>query len=351
MSASSQDCSLRIAIAGYGWWGRHISKRLKGHPGIAIAAVIEPAAAVHAEIRAQGLELLTDLDVALARRDVDAVVLTTPNLLHEEQVIACARAGKHVFCEKPLGLTAASARRSVAAVEQAGVHLGIGHERRFEPAMVLLKSAIDADALGTIMHAEAAFSHDKLIGVPKGDWRTSKVFAPAAGMTGMGIHLTDLLISFFGRVETVQAMTASRSLGWETGDVVTAQLGFEAGMTATLSAILHTPHFIRMHVFGSRQWIEILNESHPDTPGGKVSYLVSETGQDMVHKELEWEDAVVHNLEAFATAIAGTADYPFTSEQMVHNIEVLEAIACSAETRRTVEITELTSGIGRRGSC
>ncbi len=341
MSASSRDCPLRIAIAGFGWWGRHIAKRLTGHSEIAVAAIVEPVAALHADIRAHGLEPLSDLNGALARSDVDAVVLTTPNLVHEEQVIACAEAGKHVFCEKPLGLKAASARRSVAAVKKAGVQLGIGHERRFEPAMVELRKAIEAGALGTIMHAEAAFSHDKLIGVPEGDWRTSKAVAPAAGMTGMGIHLTDLLISFFGRVKTVQAMTASRSLGWETGDVVTAQLGFDAGMTATLSAILHTPHFIRMHVFGNRQWIEILNESHPDTPGGKVNYLISETGRDIVRREFAWEDAVVRNLEAFAAAIAGTAEYPFTSEQMVHNIEVLEAIARSAEDRRTVQIAEM----------
>ncbi len=338
---TSQEHPLRIAIAGFGWWGRHIAKRLEGHSNIVVAAVIEPVTALHAEIKEQGLEPLADLDTALARDDIDAIVLTTPNTVHEEQVIACANAGKHVFCEKPFGLTAASARRSMAAVEKAGVQLGIGHERRFEPAMVALKSAIDAGELGTIMHAEAAFSHDKLIGVAKDDWRTSKAVSPAAGMTAMGIHLTDLLISFFGRVKTVQAMTASRSLGWETGDVVTAQLGFEAGMTATLSAVLHTPHFIRMHVFGSKQWIEVLNESHPDTPGGKVNYLVAETGRDMVRKELDWEDAVVHNLNAFAAAIAGTAEYPFTAEQMVHNIEVLEAITRSAEDNRTVQIAEL----------
>ncbi|NNE80653.1 MAG: Gfo/Idh/MocA family oxidoreductase [Silicimonas sp.] len=330
-----------MAIAGFGWWGRHIAKRLQGHTGFAVAAVVETEVAAHKDIRSEGLEPLDDLAAALARDDVDAVILTTPNPLHEEQVTACAKAGKHVFCEKPLGLTAASARRSVAAVEAAGVQLGIGHERRFEPAMVALKKAIEGHELGTIMHAEAAWSHDKLIGVPKGDWRTSKAVSPAAGMTAMGIHLTDLYISYFGRVQTVQAMTSSRSLGWETGDVVTVQLGFEEGMTATLSAVLHTPHFIRMHVFGTKRWIEILNESHPDTPGGKVTYIVAETGQDIVQKEFAWEDAVVHNLEAFAAAIAGKAPYPFTPEQMVHNIEVLEAIALSAEDRRTVEVSEL----------
>ena len=182
--------------------------------------------------------------------------------------------------------------------------------------MLALKEEIDKQALGTIMHAEAAFSHDKLINVPKGDWRTQKAVAPAAGMTGMGIHLTDLLISFFGRVETVQSMTASRTLGWETGDVVTVQLGFEAGMTATLSAILHTPHFIRMHVFGSEKWIEVLNDSHPDTPDGIVRVLTAKTGHPIEQKEYPWSDAVTANLEAFAAAAQGLAPYPFTLDQM-----------------------------------
>ncbi|MGI9505670.1 MAG: Gfo/Idh/MocA family protein, partial [Geminicoccaceae bacterium] len=120
------------------------------------------------------------------------------------------------------------------------------------------------------MHAEAAFSHDKLIGVPKGDWRTMKATAPAAAMTGMGIHLTDLLISLFGRVDMLSAFTADRVLGWETGDTTTVQMRFKAGMTATFSAILYTPHFIRLHVFGSKRWVEVINSTHPDTPGGVV---------------------------------------------------------------------------------
>ena len=331
----------RVAIAGFGWWGQHMARRLKGHAGFSVLGIVEPDVGKRDDIEAAGLERFISLDDALGREDVDAVILTTPNPLHEEQVIACAKAGKHVFCEKPLSLTAASARRSVAACQAAGVQLGIGHERRFESAMLALKDAVDRADLGTIMHAEAAFSHDKLIHVPKGDWRTSASISPAAGMTAMGIHLTDLLISFFGRVETVQAMTSDRSLGWETGDVVTVQLGFEAGMTATLSAILHTPHFIRMHVFGSEKWIEIRNASHPDTPGGEISYVEALSGTPPVEKIFDWNDAVVANLDAFRRAAIGEADYPFTPEQMVHNIEVLEAITLSALDRQTIRVDSL----------
>ncbi|GAB5375052.1 MAG: Gfo/Idh/MocA family oxidoreductase [Acuticoccus sp.] len=337
----AQMVDFTIALAGFGWWGKHIARRLAGHRRIAIAGVIEPDAGNHDAVRAAGHAVFADFAAALADPAVDAVVLTTPNPVHEEQVIAVAEAGKHVFCEKPLALTAASARRAVAAAERAGVTLGIGHERRFEPALVALRREIEAGRLGTIMHAELAFSHDKLIGVPKGDWRTSKAVSPAAGMTAMGIHLTDLLISFFGRVATVQAMTADRSLGWETGDVVTAQLGFEKGMTASLSAVLHTPHFIRCHVFGSDKWIEVRNESHPDTPGGKVTYVEAVTGRAHRTRVFGWEDAVVHNLEAFRAAIREGVPYPFTHEEMVHNIEVLEAITRSAEDRRTVQLAEL----------
>ncbi len=330
-----------IAIAGFGWWGQHMVRRLTDHADIDVVGVAETDAARRVDIEAAGLEAFRSLDAALLHDDVDAAILTTPNELHEEQIILCAQAGKHVFCEKPLGLTAASARRSVAACKDAGVQLGIGHERRFESAMLALKRAIDRVDLGTMMHAEAAFSHDKLIHVPKGDWRTLKATAPAAAMTGMGIHLTDLLISFFGRVETVQAMTSDRSLGWETGDVVTVQLGFKAGMTATLSAILHTPHFIRMHVFGSEKWIEIRNATHPDTPGGEISYVEAVTGSPHVETTFEWNDAVIANLEAFRRAAIGEAVYPFTPDEMVHNIEVLEAITLSASDRRTVRIDSL----------
>ncbi|PYG31019.1 Gfo/Idh/MocA family protein [Pelagimonas varians] len=338
---TTQSAPFNVVIAGFGWWGTHIAKRLVDNPDFRVRAIVEPFEGNHGKIAEMSLTALNDLDAALQLPDMDAVILTTPNPLHEEQIIACAKAGKHVFCEKPLGLTADSARRSAAACVQAGVQLGIGHERRFEPALVALKQAIESQSLGTIMHAEAAFSHDKLIGVPIGDWRTTKAVSPAAGMTAMGIHLTDLFISFFGRVETVQAMTANRSLGWETGDVVTAQLGFESGVTATLSAVLHTPHFIRMHVFGTAEWVEVINETHPDTPGGNVRYIQGRTDTGVATTNYEWEDAVTHNLQAFKKAALGLEPYPFTTEELVHNIEVLEAITRSAEDQRTVRIDEV----------
>lgn len=329
---------LKVGIVGFGWWGRHIATRLAGHDGFEVRCVAEPVVDLHDDIRGLGAVPVPDLTDILADDAVEAVILTSPNVMHDAQVAASLAAGRHVFCEKPLSLSASGARASVAAARDAGLILGVGHERRYEPAIRELKGLLDEGALGTVMHAEMAFSHNKLSHLDAGSWRTSKEHAPAAGMTQMGIHLTDLLIWFFGRVATVHAITADRELGWETGDMVVVQLGFEAGMTAQMQAILNTPHFLRTHVFGSKEWIEIRNATHPDTPGGRIDMTRYRSIDDQEVRTLDWSDAVTANLENFAAAIRGDADYLFSDFEKVHNIKVLEAIVRSAETGDAVRL-------------
>lgn len=83
-----------------------------------------------------------------------AVVLATPHSLHVDQVIAVARAGKPVWCEKPLALTHAQAARAVAACEAAGVPLAVGQNKRFFPAMLELARLVAAGEIGEVMHVE-----------------------------------------------------------------------------------------------------------------------------------------------------------------------------------------------------
>ena len=326
------------ALVGFGWWGQHIARRLKDHPEFDLRCVVEPMVSAHGDIAALGLTPVSSYDDAISDQIVKAVILTSPNDLHDIQIAQAVDAGKHVFCEKPLSLSATNARKSVESCRASGLVLGIGHERRFEPAILALRKLLDDGALGTIMHTEMAFSHDKLIGLTADSWRTSKAFVPAAGMTQMGIHLTDLLIAFYGPVASLHAFTADRSLGWETGDVVTVQLQFKAGMTATLQAILHTPHFIRTHVFGSEMWVEIRNATHPDTPGGKSTMERYRSIEDTETEVFDWTDSVTANLEAFGAAIRGEAEYPYSDFELLHNIKVLNAIMQSAETGEAVHL-------------
>ena len=91
---------------------------------------------------AQKLKLADSYEALLADPNVNAVVLATPHSMHASQVIAAAKAGKHVFCEKPFALTKAHAEAAVAATTKAGVTLGLGYNRRFHPEMTKLRNQI-----------------------------------------------------------------------------------------------------------------------------------------------------------------------------------------------------------------
>jgi predicted dehydrogenase len=329
---------INAAIVGLGWWGKHIIGSLADSDKIDILLAVDVNAdQVGGFARENGIALTNDLDDALADSSIDAVILATPHSFHEEQILAVAGAGKHVFCEKPLCLTKASAKRAVAACETAGLSLGIGHERRYEPALTEIERMAAAGEFGEIMHVESNFSHNKLADIPQDDWRTSKSDAPAAGMTGMGIHLTDAYVNMFGAVDTVFAQTAQRVLPWETGDVVSVSLQFKSGATGFVSAVLATPLYIGFRVFGSEAWAEARNPTHPDTVGPTSLTVCRKGGEPETH-DFEWRDTVRMNFEAFADDIAGSAPYPNTNEQKIQNIAIFEAIVASAESGSPVKL-------------
>jgi predicted dehydrogenase len=329
---------LNVAVIGLGWWGKTITRRLAGSEELRVVRAVDLFPERHGDYAAEhGIPVGSSYDEVLADPGVDVVVLCTPNSLHTAQVAAAARAGKHVFCEKPLALTRAEAEASVAICAAHGVQLGIGHERRFELAMQEIERLVRSGALGTIMHAESSFSHDKLINVPPTDWRRSAKESPAAGMTAMGIHLSDAYVNLFGPVAEVQAMTARRVLEGENGDVVSALLRHESGVTTYLNAILYTPLYLRFAVFGTKAWVEYRNETHPDTPGPST-LVMQVTGEPAQVTTYDWTDSVRANLDQFARAIRGVEAYAFTDAQKIGNIAVVEAVVKSAATGETVRL-------------
>lgn len=329
---------VKAAIVGLGWWGKYIINNLGPSEKIEIIMAVDVNADLSKDFAAEkNIPVTKNLDDALNNPDVEMMILATPHSFHEDQIIRCAKAGKQVFCEKPLCLTAASAERAIAACKAANVQLGVGHERRFEPAWVEIKRMVDAGELGTIMHVESNFSHDKLANVPADDWRANPVDAPAAGMTGMGIHLTDAYLSMFGPIEELYAQTTRRVMANPSGDVVSVQVRFESGAIGFLNAILVTPLFLRFQVFGSDAWVEARNETHPDTPG--VTHLtVCRAGGTPETTTYEWIDTVRANFECFVDAINGDGEYIFTDAQKFQNVQALEAICTSIADNAVVKI-------------
>ena len=328
---------LKAAVIGLGWWGKHIVRRTKGSSDIQLVLAVDQNAELGAFAREHDVPYASKFEDALASTEVQAVLLATPHSMHTAQIAAAAKAGKHVFCEKPLALTRKDAESSIAVTKAAGVFLGIGHERRYEPAMTELRKIVKSGKLGTIMHAEACFNHDKLANVPQGDWRTSPKDAPAAGMTAMGIHLSDAFIDLFGPVSEAYAMTASRVAYKDNGDVVSALLRHESGTTSYINAILVTHHRITYLVYGSEGWADVVYDTHPDTPGASRLRVEMRDGSKW-SQEYQWEDTVRLNLEAFARAAQGQGEYMFTDVQKIANVATLEAITRSVAENRPVKV-------------
>jgi predicted dehydrogenase len=154
----------------------------------------------------------TDWRKLIARNDIDAVDICTPNNLHKEIAIAAAKAGKMILCEKPLAMNAAEGEEMCQAVEAAGVPNMVWYNYRRVPAVTLAKNIIDSGKLGRIFHYRANFLQDWTINadVPQGGtatWRLD-VDAAGSGVTGdLLAHCIDTAIWLNGSISDVTAMT------------------------------------------------------------------------------------------------------------------------------------------------
>ncbi len=324
---------INAAVIGLGNWGRQIIRSVQGKStSIRIVRGVDIAVEAAGEFAAaHGLTLSADYQDALDDPEIDGVILTTPHSLHEEHVARAVAAGKHPFCEKPLSLTRASAASMVALCADAGLVLGVGHERRYEPASEEIRRLINDGTLGTIMHVEAHCSHDLMRRLAADHWRASPAEAPAAGMTGMGVHLTDLLISLIGPISEVYAHCEQRVLPLPNGDVVSVQLKFADSTTGVMADVSATPFYSRIAVFGDGGWVEARDDAYVYEGTGTELTVRTANGESQ-RRTLATVDTVRLNVEAWADAIEGRGTYRFSQAELIQNVAILEAIAKSAET-------------------
>lgn len=316
--------ALNAAIVGLGRWGRRLVESVAQPPGAALrfthAVGRDPERAREFCAR-HGLALCASYDAMLADRSVDAVVLATPHSQHADQVARAARAGKHVFVEKPFTLDAGSAAAAAQACKRAGVVLALGHNRRFLPALAEMKRALAAGELGQVVHAEGAFSGNFGLGYTPGVWRATPEESPAGGMTAMGIHIIDAFIHLVGRVRAVRCESYRNVLSVDLDDTTSALMRFESGATGYLSTLTTTGRIVRVQVFGTRGWLHLLDH-----------HILERCDIDGRVQRTEYPPCDAERLElaAFAAAASGGAPYPVPLEEVVHGIAVMEAAFHSA---------------------
>jgi predicted dehydrogenase len=140
---------LRIGILGTGFAGAMHARSARGLSDVSVVAIAAATREEAAPLAAECGARIEDSAASLcAADDVDLVVVATPTYLHSEHAIAAARAGKHVFCEKPIARELSEAKEMIAACEEAGVRLAVGHVVRFFPEYRRAKELLDDGTLG-----------------------------------------------------------------------------------------------------------------------------------------------------------------------------------------------------------
>jgi predicted dehydrogenase len=250
---------LRVGIVGYGMMGRAHAYAYRAAPLIRPSSVVftpvvmsgRNAESVAATSAACGIdEWVTDWHQLVERDDVDVVDICTPPGTHTAVIEAAARAGKDVFCEKPLATSYADARLALDAVTRAGVRHAIGFNYRRLPAVSLMAEMIANGELGDVHLWRGTWLSDEFVDPAIGfDWRFD---ASMGGSTigDLGSHLIDMATWMLGPIKEVSAMSSTfvrhRDQGGaarevEVDDASSALVRFTSGAQGTMEVARAAP--------------------------------------------------------------------------------------------------------------
>lgn len=339
---------INAAIIGMGRWGQNLVNSVQGKSDLIrfVAGATRTPGKARDYAAKQGLALSDSYEKVLADPAIDAVVLATPHTRHAEQIVAAAKAGKHVFCEKPFALTAKSGNAAIRACTKAGVTFGVGFNWRFQPALQEIRRMLEDGRLGKLLHLEGNFCGPSVYRFGRDHWRQAREEGPAGGMAGRGVHVVDAFLYLAGPVASVHAQSFRRVLDHGLDDTTSMLFQFRGGASGYLSTIIATAETWRMQVFGSKGWAEVGDVEHLTTWELKSCFVdpenlhVHHKPQVMRFEALSTERA---ELENFARAAAERRPLAVASGDEAHGVAVLEAILKSARDGKTVRLYRKTA--------
>jgi predicted dehydrogenase len=194
---------LRLGFLGLGWIGRNRMEAMLASPDVAAAAICDSNAEAALEAKKLApLALETDSLEAMLALDLDGVVIATPSALHAEQCIQAFEAGAAVFCQKPLGRTAAEVSAVLDAARRADRLLGVDLSYRHTTAMQAIRERIRSGELGQVFAADLTF-HNAY--GPQSGWFWNPRLSGGGCLIDLGVHLVDLALWLFNFPDVLEA--------------------------------------------------------------------------------------------------------------------------------------------------
>ncbi|RYH01334.1 inositol 2-dehydrogenase [Salipiger sp. IMCC34102] len=331
--------TLRIAILGAGRIGQVHARAVSATPNTRLVAISDPMADVVKRLaETYGCDIRS-IDEIAASDDVDAVLICTPTNTHADLIEQFAKAGKAVFCEKPVDLSLARVKECLKTVESEGASLMVGFQRRFDPDFMALKQAIDEGRIGEV---EMITLTSRDPGPPPYDY----IKVSGGIFRDMTIHDFDVARWLLGeKVETVQAAASvltDAKIG-ELGDydsvnvILTTASGKQCTITNT-----------RRATYGYDQRIEVLgSKGSVSAENHREANIEIADGSGYVRPPLlnffmsRYVNAYANEIAAFSDAVANGTPTPTTGHDGMMALALADASLKSVEEGRAVKVSDV----------
>ena len=326
---------VKLAIVGLGRWAKVLTKASAQSQKLKIVAGYsrseEKRAAFEKEM---GVKAAPDMKAILGNSEIKGVILTVPNEQHLPMAEQVARAGKHVYTEKPIAQTLEDGLKIAALEKQHGVTVTVGHSARLMAGIRIIKERIDAGELGRVAFMEANFSNERALELTPQTWRWYKDRAPGGPLSQLAIHQFDVLHLLGGEIAEVSSTASKLSpVGAEVDDQSMTTLRFADGKLGYVGSCWTSPGIFSVRVFGSKGLMHYeIDFGTWDTPHllHKASTLYIQRGKDGWAKrediKLPESDMFRAELEMFADSCASGK----ANELTAHNGNVAVAVVYAA---------------------
>jgi predicted dehydrogenase len=300
---------------------------------------------VASQFNAQACASVADL----LRADIDAVYIATPVHLHAAQACQAAAAGKHVFCEKPLGLTVAEAREMLAACRQARVRFGTAFMMRYQSQHQAALQMVQDGKIGKPVYARAQLScwYPPLPGA----WRQNPKLGGGGSLVDLAGHCLDLLEMFLGPVSSVNGATGRRVNKYKSEDTAVVLARFRNGALATVDACFCIPDNSsknRLELYGSSGSILAQGTLGQGAAGEMTAFLeAAGKGYDAKQARSAAEGLPITpppvnlyraEIEAFSQALLDKRDTSASAQAGLRSQMLLAACYNSARTGRDTKV-------------
>jgi predicted dehydrogenase len=333
---------VKLGIVGLGRWAKVLTRAVAKSDKLKIVAgysrTQEKRDAFEKEFGVKGV---ADMKSMLSDPEIRGVIITVPNEQHLPVATEIAKAGKHVYTEKPIAATLEDGVDIAALQKKYGVTVTVGHSARLMGSIRRIREAIDAGELGRVAFIEANFSNERALELTPNTWRWYKAKAPGGPLSQLAIHQFDILHYLGGEIAEASSIASKLSpVGAEVDDQSMTTLRFADGKLGYVGSCWTSPGIFSVRVFGAKGLMHSeIDFSSWDTPDKLhlTSSLYIQRGKDGYGKREDLKvppsDMFSAELELFAESCRTGKANELTADNGNVAVAVVNAALRSIDNR------------------